>query len=79
MGLHCLPMPHKKDARLIWVNQENQPFLPVRLTDMWMFPKTSSFDNCRCRSASQPIIMQTAFLVACESIIWYQVVQSNNW
>ena len=19
LGLHCLPMPHKKDARLIWV------------------------------------------------------------
>ena len=20
LGLHCLPMSHKKDARLIWVN-----------------------------------------------------------
>ena len=20
LGMHCLPMPHKKDARLIWVN-----------------------------------------------------------
>ena len=20
LGLHCLTMPHKKDARLIWVN-----------------------------------------------------------
>ena len=21
LGLHCLPMSHKKDARLIWVNE----------------------------------------------------------
>ena len=23
LGLHCLPMPHKKNARLIWVNRAN--------------------------------------------------------
>ena len=23
LGLHCLPMSHKKDARLIWVKLEN--------------------------------------------------------
>ena len=24
LGLHCLPMSHKKDARLIWVNNVRQ-------------------------------------------------------
>ena len=24
LGLHCLPMSHKKDARLIWVNGLSQ-------------------------------------------------------
>ena len=31
LGLHCLPMSHKKDARLIWVNHLpfRDPFLHV--------------------------------------------------
>ena len=27
LGLFCLPMSHKKDARLIWVNSEPQHFM----------------------------------------------------
>ena len=26
LGLHCLPMSHKKDARLIWVSLNVKPF-----------------------------------------------------
>ena len=24
LGLHCFPMSHTKDARLLWVNENNQ-------------------------------------------------------
>ena len=35
LGLHCLPMSHKKDARLIWVN----------LTEDWLQSLKQFFIN----------------------------------
>ena len=29
LGLHCLPMSHKKDARLIWVKARKHHFKPT--------------------------------------------------
>ena len=34
LGLHCLPMSHKKDARHIWVKMQLFCYL-IRVPEMW--------------------------------------------
>ena len=38
--LHCLPMSHKKDARLIWVNQANSLWINNEF-DIWKLKKSN--------------------------------------
>ena len=33
LGLHCLPMSHKKDSRLIWVKSKNPLTLCILISD----------------------------------------------
>ena len=35
MGLHYLPMSHKKDARHIWVKQCNYFAYLIRIAEIW--------------------------------------------
>ena len=44
LGLHCLPMSHKKDARLIWDN----PFMPIKSN---FPPLTIEPDHFRCKGS----------------------------
>ena len=47
LGLHCSPMPHKKDARLIWFKLEkhNSYGQLTHKTNTNIFIKGDCFDN----------------------------------
>ena len=38
LGLHCLPMSHKKNARLIWVNPYHVEYLYVLHFSLFFYP-----------------------------------------
>ena len=35
LGLHCLPMSHKKDARHIWVKNAIILLMKIRVPEIW--------------------------------------------
>ena len=51
LGLHCLPMSHKKDGRLIWVNQHSYFYVVNQVFSYW--PSHRSEASCIDRGPIQ--------------------------